>query len=277
MDSEALSPKTVTPSAPTEERTNICANCGTPLSDQYCPHCGQHSGQQRLRLRKFLFTSMQEVFKVNSGFLYTFCQLVYHPWTVIRNYIHGHRVRYTTPMNMLIILVLYVAIINSLFGTDIGNKLSVAVEYSAGDERTAVSDYIMRLANSLLSNQIFTNILLCIPMAAATYLTYIKFGSRRYNSAEFLVAAIYMVCTSIVYDIITLPFKLISDDFYSYVNTFAIIPVVVISLLRAFKVSNPITRVALILLNIVIAILLFLAFVLSLLSLIGPTPAFTLA
>jgi hypothetical protein len=265
MDSETIYKETATSMAPIEENAKICANCGTPITDTYCPHCGQHIGQQRLKLRNFLFSSVQEICKLNSGFFYTFCRLAYQPWVVIRNYINGHRVRYTTPINMLIILVLYVAIINSLFGDgiDIGNTLSINISFVDDTDAHTFSYYMYKLAESLLNNRIFTNILLCIPMAMATYLTYIKFGSRRYNSAEFLVAAIYMVCSLIVYDFITLPFKFINDALFTFFNTLAPIPVIVISLLRAFKVPNPLTRISLIILNFVIALTLLIAYVLA--------------
>jgi hypothetical protein len=241
------------------EPTQRCANCGTPLTDEYCPHCGQAvSRSGRLTLRSFLKGSVLGLFSFDSGFFYTFYRLVTTPWVVVRDYIHGRRVNYTIPSTMLVMLVLYVAIISNFVGA-INHSFSAVINLvyePAEGEENLLSTKLIQLFFSIISSQEFIYVVLAIPVVIAVYITYFRFGSRRYNLAEYLAASIYMFCMWLCYDIIFMLLPDVLDDYYLNVLVPAVISC--ISLCKAFRVKNLAVRLLLVVVAIAISLLLML-------------------
>lgn len=54
--------------------------------------------------------------RMTPGFWDTFVGLMFHPWEVIRQYIHGKRVKYSPPITMVIQLLLYFTFIYTVLG-----------------------------------------------------------------------------------------------------------------------------------------------------------------
>lgn len=63
--------------------------------------------------------------RINRGFLFTAKHLLFHPWKVIREYLKGKRVNYTSPVNMLVILCFLGTLVSGLFFSEPQNTTDV--------------------------------------------------------------------------------------------------------------------------------------------------------
>jgi hypothetical protein len=216
----------------------------------------QENTPQRLQLSTFLKQSVLGLFSVESGFFYTAFRLIVKPWAVIRDYIHGDRARYMAPVNMLVAILVYITLFTTLLEIDeqvFGVKLSFGYE-SDDSNPNSVWVKLVKLFFKAISSQEFTYALMCPPIMLAVWLTYYRFGGRRFNAAEYLVAALYMLCAFLVYDFLYLIFTLFGINLY---NIEVIIPTILgyIALLQAFKVKNPFVRIALLIVCTVLIVL----------------------
>ncbi len=87
---------------------SACKNCGTALDDAYCPHCGQKDidlGRPVLDLAGEL---VRETFDVDGRMFRTLRLLFVRPGALTRDYLAGHRQRFTPPLRLyLVISVLF--------------------------------------------------------------------------------------------------------------------------------------------------------------------------
>jgi hypothetical protein len=218
-----------------------CMNCGMSLTGKFCSNCGQRSDVSRITLHDFFGSSIEEALKINSGFLHTVLMLTIKPWAVIRDYVHGHRVSYTPPISILCVLLIYYALFSSAIG--MGDPL-IKVNFTSDNAMN--SSHIAKFLCYIFTSQIGINVIMAIPVSIATYVTYFKFGSRRYNAGEYLVATVYMIDTFIIYNSIALLLRwLINDDIFSVVQLVVCVVVLIISLSKAFKVKNLLIRLVL--------------------------------
>jgi hypothetical protein len=209
-----------------------------PMNDQETP--------QRLQLRTFLKKSIWELFGMESGFFYTAGRLIVKPWAVVRDYIHGERSRYMAPVSMLVAILIYITLLTTLLEIEEQTfliKLSFGYEAADG-EANSVGVKLIRLFLRAISSQEFTYALMCPPIMLAVCLTYHRFGGRRFNAAEYLVATLYMLCAFLTYDFLHLVLALFNVNTY---NMEIFIPMALgyVALLQAFKVKNPFVRVLL--------------------------------
>lgn len=187
-----------------------CLNCNTEYKGAYCHNCGQHISTGRLASRDFFTNAALSLLRVNRGFGYTAYHLLYEPWAVIRNYIHGKRVIYTAPVPMLIVLC--------LFGTLIPKILGVQNVFYLDAESAMLPGEMMseRIINAILhfytSSPVFQALTMFIPYMIAVMMVYRKSGARRFNIAEYTVAMIYMADFVIITEIVLLPVSFVSND-----------------------------------------------------------------
>jgi hypothetical protein len=160
------------------------------------------------------------------------------------------------PVNMLVAILVYITLFTTLLEIDeqvFGVKLSFGYE-SDDSNPNSVWVKLVKLFFKAISSQEFTYALMCPPIMLAVWLTYYRFGGRRFNAAEYLVAALYMLCAFLVYDFLYLIFTLFGINLY---NIEVIIPTILgyIALLQAFKVKNPFVRIALLIVCTVLIVL----------------------
>lgn len=234
----------------TEEDTLRCTNCGTPVDDAFCPHCGQEVGPARLTVRHFLAHNLRKLFSIEDGFFYTSFLLLFKPWAVIRNYINGHRIPYTSPVSMLVALVIYDAVIASLLHTS--NHLfhlNFEIEVAPADDKWTLFDRMVQCICDVLTSAQFTYIALSFIIVGAVYITYFRFGGRRFSITEYMVAAMYALSSVLLYDIFFLPLtRLVSFEVLSFPGVCLLIFMYVLSLNKAFKIKNIALRILLLLL-----------------------------
>lgn len=82
-----------------------CLNCGTPLADKYCPHCGQKATVERISWHHVLQEALHFFTHIENGFLATTGLLITKPGLLNKNYLDGKRKSYHKPISFLLIWI----------------------------------------------------------------------------------------------------------------------------------------------------------------------------
>ena len=180
------------------ENLIICLNCGTECHDKFCPHCGQSTSvPKKLKMKNFGKGVIMSFGRLTPGFFTTAKGLIFRPWDVIRDHIHGKHIRYSPPITMLIQVFLYAtvlyALIDGIFGTEIQTDLDESLVGYQG------SNQILRLLDNSV---VLSTLLISIPICFCVYLGFYFHGSKKYNFAEYLAAFFYMYAAISIYDFI---------------------------------------------------------------------------
>ena len=214
----------------TEEEVKFCLNCGTPVNDKFCPHCGQSSSvPQKLKMKNFGKGVIMSFGRLTPGFVHTAKGLMFQPWTVIRDHIHGKHISYSPPITMLIQIVLYSTIIfaglDSIFGTH--TNIEDSLFGYKGD-----NPILKMIDTSIVISTLFAG----IPICFCVYLAYFRHGAKKYNFAEYLAAFTYLFASITLWDSVFTLFDFIPGfDFDMTSITLVIVAIFcVIILLKAF-------------------------------------------
>lgn len=178
-----------------------CLNCGTEVTDKFCPHCGQSAGvPEKINNKTFGKSLAMSFARLNPGFFNTLVKLSYKPWEVIRDYIHGKQVPYSHPVSMLIQLTLYTSFI-IMFIEGILEIDLVKFDRDHGEDPW----WIRTLTDSTVVRVLWFS----IPLIGAVYLAYWNFGSRRFSFSEYIIAALYLIISMRIFSFIFTPVNFI--------------------------------------------------------------------
>ena len=87
---------------------SACKNCGTALDDAFCPRCGQKNLDLGRPIVDLAGELIRETFDVDGRMFRTLRLLFVRPGALTREYLAGHRQRYTPPLRLyLVISVLF--------------------------------------------------------------------------------------------------------------------------------------------------------------------------
>ena len=87
---------------------SVCKNCDTALDDVFCPHCGQKNVDLGRPILELAGELIRETFDVDGRMFRTLRLLFVRPGALTREYLAGHRQRYTPPLRLyLVISVLF--------------------------------------------------------------------------------------------------------------------------------------------------------------------------
>jgi hypothetical protein len=92
----------------------LCRNCGTPLAERYCSHCGQDRlmGLQR-SFGRMVVDIGSDIFAFDDKSWSTVKKLLFRPGFLSKEYITGRLIRYTMPFKMFWMMVLIFTIVFS--------------------------------------------------------------------------------------------------------------------------------------------------------------------
>ncbi len=125
-----------------------CLNCETVFRGNYCPVCGQSAREKRLSFADIFSNLMGIILNMEKGFLYTVLCLILRPGYMIRDYISGHRIRYTRPIQLLFILATISIAVNYLSGNSFdANSMEVKIMPQALHDSLPLTTLYDSLAN----------------------------------------------------------------------------------------------------------------------------------
>lgn len=186
-----------------EDKVKFCLNCGTPVDDKFCPHCGQSTSvPEKLKMKNFGKGVVMSFGRLTPGFINTAKGLLFHPWTVIRDHIHGKHVPYSPPITMLIQIMLYSTIIFAFLDAILGTHtdLEESMFGYQGDNP------ILKMIDTSV---VISTLIAAVPICVGVYLAYYRHGAKKYNFAEYLAAFTYIFASIGLWDTIFSLFNLI--------------------------------------------------------------------
>jgi uncharacterized protein DUF3667 len=80
-----------------------CRNCGTSLTDKFCPHCGQRAIPPRPTVHELAGDAWQEIVGWDGKFLRTVRLLLGRPGELTVAVLEGRRARYVSPVRLYLI------------------------------------------------------------------------------------------------------------------------------------------------------------------------------
>jgi uncharacterized membrane protein YGL010W len=101
-----------------------CLNCHHPLTNKFCPNCGQKATTHRFSLKRFLLHDfIHGVFSIDRGFLYTVGQLFTRPGHSIREYVEGKRAQHFSFFAFIVLVITLGHLIGSYFNVSMVDAL----------------------------------------------------------------------------------------------------------------------------------------------------------
>jgi hypothetical protein len=96
---------------PEKAEPAVCLNCGEKLLGPYCSQCGQPFADLRRPLRELAANFFEDVLNLDSRLLRAIGPLLLRPGFLTREYLAGHRARYSPPLRLfLIVTVIFVGL-----------------------------------------------------------------------------------------------------------------------------------------------------------------------
>ncbi len=81
-----------------------CLNCGTPLTDTFCAHCGQKDLPRRQTLRELFDNFISSFWSYEGKFFLTTRYLITKPGFLAKEYNEGKREKYYHPARMYVFI-----------------------------------------------------------------------------------------------------------------------------------------------------------------------------
>lgn len=231
-----------TPQIEVEEKAKFCLNCGTPVNDKFCPHCGQSTSvPEKLKMKNFGKGVIMSFGRLTPGFFNTAKGLIIHPWKVIRDHIHGKHVPYSPPITMLIQIMLYSTIIFACLDAILGTHTNVE-ESIFGYEG---NNPILKMIDTSV---VISTLIAAVPICLSVYLAYYRHGAKKYNFAEYLAAFTYMFAAVGLWDTFFSFFNLIPgiETDFTIITIFVAAFYSIIILYKAFPQKKKLLSIALI-------------------------------
>jgi uncharacterized protein DUF3667 len=130
---------------------SACLNCGLPLMDRFCSHCGQRAGDARVSVHEMLREIASEHFGLDTKVARTLAALFRHPGRLTVEFLAGRRVRYLPPLRLYVYLsVAY--FLASAFGARFSSSANAdlrAVDItSTGSDTAATATTLKAIADS---------------------------------------------------------------------------------------------------------------------------------
>jgi hypothetical protein len=167
-----------------------CKNCGKPIHDLFCSHCGQKSKIERITFSYISHDIFHFFTHIESGFVFTSFRMIYEPGKTVKSFIDGKRKKYQPPISYFLvwttIYILFLFWLEKVFGEN------SAIDYKEYFGPTATT----KIAISHLS------FVLTIVIPFQAFYLYLLVTRSVYNYFETMVATIYSLGTVILFQLI---------------------------------------------------------------------------
>lgn len=131
--------------------TARCRNCGTTLSANFCPQCGQKDIDLERPLPALISDVVREAFDVDGRAIRTLWTLIRRPGVLTSEFLAGRRKLYSPPFRLyLVISVLFFVLAAWVAGQGILLDEGQNLEANAAGQARLFSDYVPRLMFVLL-------------------------------------------------------------------------------------------------------------------------------
>lgn len=184
---------------------NICKNCGTKFTGNYCNTCGQKADTGKLTFRSVIDNWAYGLTNCDTGILFTYKELFTRPGRMLADYISGKRVIYFKPFPMLFITAGLYGLLTQILVPEAATPTVLNPEIvSPGTQTVKPADpsfwsrifhYFYEWANTSMAFSVIITLPLYAWAARCTFR--IKKGYL-YNYTEYLFIFAYMACQRLV-------------------------------------------------------------------------------
>jgi len=213
----------------------ICLNCSTPITDNYCGNCGQKKFKRIDK--KYIWDELQyTVFHTNKGFLYSIKHILKNPGKTAREFIDGNRVHHYKPILLVFVL--------SGIATFISYKiLSLKEVMSAHLSQQNLNSNFMVDLLSFLSSYTTIIMLLLVPLfALTTWIVFKKWGNNYYEHVVMnsYILSYYTIVTIIVVYPVMYIFRHSTDTFIILTQiSILLVPLILVWFFKGYYQSKP--------------------------------------
>ena len=215
-----------------QECKRTCPYCGGASSGRYCPDCGQPlQASPKITMKLFWKEAAMSFTSLTPGFWNTFVGLLLHPWEVIRQYIHGQRANLSSPITMMMQLLLY----SAFFYTILGHIFHIDFYASNSEDIVIEGHWFLTM---LINSDVVAKILIASMPAFCCHIAYGRTTGSKYNLAEYMTAAIYMGCAFSIYFNLLKPLEVFYTGAVRYIGFSIVLIVGTIALSKAFPIRQ---------------------------------------
>ena len=143
-----------------------CLNCGSPLSAQFCPECGQKNKDYSLTFKDLFSDFLEELLDVDSRVLKSLRLLFTSPGFLTSEYVKGRRVSYLPPVRLYLIasVLFFLSLTLSTLLPSVQNNEFFKELTETGDIDNALENALESKPNSLTPDGIITEGSDLVPM-----------------------------------------------------------------------------------------------------------------
>ncbi|MDP3853260.1 DUF3667 domain-containing protein [Phenylobacterium sp.] len=138
------------PTGQAGEHSKVCSDCGAEVSGRFCQNCGQptHVHRTLLHLGEEL---LHGVMHFDSRIWRTLPLLVFNPGKLTREWVHGKRTRYVSPLAMFLFTVFVMFMLLSFMPVKAELPVDVAIQRTAMANRVAADKKSLAEAEAALA------------------------------------------------------------------------------------------------------------------------------
>jgi Protein of unknown function (DUF3667) len=177
-----------------------CKNCNTPITEKYCPNCGQAVQLKRID-KHYISHEFLHLLHFEKGFFYTIRELITRPGDSINEFIHDNRSKHMKPLAFVILTSLLFTIIAHFFHADNIYNSKAKVELA--------NSYISTIFEWTESHYGYANLISGFFYALCVKLFFRK---KQYNIFEITVLLCFVIGQSMLLLSIATFFKPILQD-----------------------------------------------------------------
>lgn len=132
-----------------EGGNKTCLNCGTPLTDKYCSHCGQRDLPARQDLGDLFINFISSFYSFESKFFKTFQYLLFRPGKIVVEYNAGKRESFYHPARMYVFLSFIFFLLMSIFAST--DDLNLDNDQNFNPKDSVKADSIIAKVDSIVA------------------------------------------------------------------------------------------------------------------------------